>query len=282
MKNYGLICLITGADSGLGKAIAKTLAKEGYQLILISNNIEGLRTTRNEILLETVNSEIEIFSVDFSLQRELKLFCAKFKSKYAKLDLLINNAGVNIPGRTVTSEGIEYMFAVNYLAPVLLTSLLMDNLKLSGKARVINIGSNGEKYATLDFENLQGEKSFNSMKQYCLTKLCLLMFTYKLAEILNESGVSVCCVHPGGVRTNIMKKYHWFSIPRITWLLLYPFLKSPDKASEYITSLAAFEPSDVQGFYFSKGKLAKSSQLSLNKELIAKLWDTTLQLLKLN
>ena len=217
-----LTCIITGADSGLGKALAIALAIKEYHLVLISNKKAGLVETRDEIISRVPSAEIEVYRVDLSLQQEIKLFCENFKSQHSRLDILINNAGVNMPYRVLTPEGIEYMFAVNYLAPFLLSTLLMENLENSKSARILNIGSNGEKFATLDFDN------FNSMKQYCLTKLCLLMFTYKLAEVAHK--VSVCCVHPGGIRTNIMKRYHWYSLPGITWFLLYPFLKSPEKA----------------------------------------------------
>ena len=278
MKNSGLTCLITGADSGFGKAIAKTLARQEYQLILISNNYERLNSVKVEIVNEIQNTDIEIFCVDLSLQCEIKLFCAEFKSRFKKLDLLINNAGVNIPFKKQTSEGFEYMFAVNYLAPVLLTSLLLEKIEKSENGRIINIGSNGEKFAVLDFENLQGEKSFNGMSQYCITKLCLLMYTYELGEKLIEKNISACCLHPGGIRTAIMNNYKRYSIPKIAWYFLYPFLKKPGKASKYILNLLNLEPSIIHGKYFFKEKPGKSSQTSLNKVLISNLWEKTSEL----
>lgn len=268
-------CLITGADSGLGKAVATSLAKKGYQLVLVSNDENRLKAAREEIIALSENSSVEIFAVDLSWQCEIREFCKVFNNRFQKLDLLINNAGVNIPFRKITAEGFEYMYAVNHLAPFLLTILLMDNLKAAGKARIINIGSNGEKYAKLDFENLQGENSFNSMKQYCLTKLCNLMFTYQLATVLEGTGITVSSVHPGGVRTGIMKNYNWFSLSKIAWHLLYPFLKSPQEAGRYVLNLINYEASAIQGKYFLKGKIAKSSPTSLNKELSGKLWEIT-------
>jgi len=265
-------CLITGADAGIGKAIAKMLAYEGYRLILISNSEEKLKVIREQIVSESNNHQIDIFQVDLSLQNETRSFCAEFNRRYQKLDILIHNAGVNLPVRKITAEGLEYMFAVNYLAPFLMTNLLMESLKKSCRARIINIGSNAEKYAKFDIRNLQGERSFSGMKQYSLTKLCNLMFTYEFARNLQDSGVAVSCLHPGGVRTRIMQHYSWKSPPKMIWFMLYPFLQTPEKASGYIAHLINAETSSIHGKYFTKGKRAMSSSLSMDQELSRQLW----------
>ncbi len=273
-----LPCLITGVDSGIGKATAKLLAKKGFQLILLGDSKGKLKTLNDEIISETKNSLISTYQVDLSLQREIRSFCTGFKSRYQKLDILINNAGVNLPYRRVTSEGFEYMLAVNYLAPFLMTILLMESLKGAGTARIINIGSNAEKYAKLDFENLQGEKSFDGMKQYSLTKLCNLMFAYELARNLNDTCVAISCLHPRGVRTEIMQYYHWKSLPKMIWFTLFPFLQAPEKAAGHILDMIESEASFIHGHYFFKGKRARSSSVSMDRNLSQQLWQHSLEM----
>ena len=268
----GKTCLVTGADSGIGKAIAKLLAREGYHLILISSSEEKLKVIQDEIISETNNHQIDIHQVDLSLQSEIRSFCDDFINRYPKLDVLINNAGVNLPFRQLTSEGFEYMFAVNHLAPFLLTNLLIEVFKRAESARIINIGSNGEKWANFDFENLQGEKSFDGMRQYCLTKLCNLMFSYELARILKDSQITVICLHPSGVRTGIMRYYKWFRLSKMIWFVLFPFLKKPEKAAGYVLDLVENETSLIHGQYFSNGKSVRSSDISMDENLSKQLW----------
>jgi len=272
LKNSNLTCIITGACSGIGRAIAKSLAGKGYHLVLISNSRVRLDETKEEIVGETDNRLISICRVDLSLQKEIRSFCIDFMNNYSKLDVLINNAGVNLPVRKITSEGFEYMFAVNQMAPFLMTNLLLDHLKKAETARIINIGSNAEKFAEFDLNNLQGEISFSGMKQYSLTKLCNLMFTREMARILKGSGISVSCLHPGGVRTEIMKYHHWASLPKIIWFFLLPFLQSPGKAAGYILDLINREASFVHGQYFFKGKMTTSSEISTDENLSRQLW----------
>lgn len=198
-------CLVTGGSSGIGKALAGEFVAAGFHTILISKSKNELELTAKEITQLTGNSNVEYYPVDLSLQKEIKEFSNHFRTKYSKLDVLINNAGVNIPEKIITADGIEYMFAVNHLAPFLLTNLLLDKLKKSGTAQVINVVSNGEKYARFDFQNLQAEKSYNGTLHYCLTKLCNLMFSYELARRTENSGITSNAFHPGGVRTNIIK-----------------------------------------------------------------------------
>ncbi|MBN2611493.1 MAG: SDR family NAD(P)-dependent oxidoreductase [Bacteroidales bacterium] len=271
-------CLITGAGNGLGKSLAKSLAEKGYHLILADIDENRLKSVKEEIFSLTESCPVETYAIDLSLQGEIRRFCNACNQRFQKLDMIINNAGVNTPFRKVTAEGFEYMFAVNYLAPYLLTTLLFNKLQLAGDAKIINIGSNGEKYARLDFDNLQGEKSFNSMKQYCLTKLCLLMFSYHLAKDTASKGVAVCCVHPGGIKTHLMDHYRWYHLPKVVWHALYPFLKNADKAAGYVVKLTDMEVYALNGKYFSKGKEAVSSAVSLDKEMASGLWNHTLSL----
>ncbi len=271
-------CLITGGSSGIGKAIAKRLAHLGHQVVIVSNNKDENDLAKSEIIEDTGNINVYCYLADFSSQKEIREFVNELVYSHKKLDILINNAGVNLSYKKKTQEGFEYMFAVNHLAPFLLTNLLLEKFTKGIPLIIINIGSNGERFANLDFENLQGEKKFNSMKQYCMTKLCNLLFTYELARKLNGKNTFACCIHPGGVKTHIMKHYKKFSLPKVTWHILYPFLKTPDHAAEYVEKLIRTdEYTSLNGKYFKKNRVAQSSNLSYDKNIAAKLWEISAQ-----
>lgn len=268
------ICLVTGGSSGIGKAIAMGLARLDFKVFIIAKDEEELNKSCREITETTGNPEIVTFAVDLSSQTDIRKFTGLFKRQITHLDILINNAGVNLPDRRLTSEGIEYMFAVNHLAPFLLTNLLLDKLKAAEQALIINIASNGEKYALFDPGNLQGEKQFKGMKQYCITKLCNLMFSYELSRRLEHSEITCNAVHPGGVRTNIMKNYKPFSLPGMVWKILYPKLNKPEKVARSIINLITSGTfKDTNGGYFFNGKLFNSSPTSYDTGKAAQLWE---------
>lgn len=267
------ICLITGASSGIGKALANEFANLGYHLILVSKDDKNLASAKDDITRNTGNTNIETYKVDLSLQKEIREFSDLFYSRYPKLDVLINNAGVNIPKKVITQEGIEYMFAVNHLASFLLTNLLLDKLRAAGKAQVINIVSNGEKFARWDTQNLQAEKGYNGTLHYCLTKLCNLMFSYELSRKLKGSGITSNAVHPGGVRTSIMKSYKWYTLSSIIWKLLDPSLLSAEQAAKKIITI--FNSGiflEETGKYYFKDKPGYSSPNSHDIEKSELLW----------
>ncbi len=273
MKTIKKTCLITGGSSGIGKAIAAGLAKENMHVILIARNTQELESAREEITTLTGNTDVEAFAVDLSLQSNIREFVKMLKTTLPKLDILINNAGVNLPERRLTPEGMEVMFAVNHLAPFLLTNLLTDMLKAAASSMVINIVSNGEKYARFDPDNLQGEKKFNAMKQYCLSKLCNLMFSYEFARRSGDSGITSNAIHPGGVRTSIMKEYSLFSLPGLVWMFLYPRLNKPGKVASYLLDLIRNGTLVREnGNYYFKGRVYTSSPDSTNTRYAADLW----------
>ncbi|NJK86980.1 MAG: SDR family NAD(P)-dependent oxidoreductase [Bacteroidales bacterium] len=233
-----------------------------------------MKKAANQIISETKNSNVFDFVVDLSVQKEIKDFITIFGQNYDKLDILVNNAGVNLPSRVITSEGIEYVFAVNHMAPFILTTSLLNRMKNQSQAQIINIASNGERYAKFDLNNLQGEKKYNGTKHYCLTKLCNLMFTYELARRLTGHEITCNAIHPGGVRTGIMKSYKSLSLPSIVWKFLYPTLQNPDDVAEYILNLyqkGAFK--NENGKYFFKEQMVASSNLSYHVDYARKIWE---------
>ncbi|MFX1595582.1 MAG: SDR family NAD(P)-dependent oxidoreductase, partial [Promethearchaeota archaeon] len=188
------VCIVTGANSGIGKATALGLAKLGATIVMVCRNKERGEVAKTEILNKSENSLVDLFIADLSSQKSIQQFALEFKKKYNKLHVLINNAGINPTKRRLTPEGIEETFAVNVLAPFLLINLLLDVLKASTPARIINVAS-AVHSKKINFNNLQGEKRFIHWKVYAQSKVALILITYEFARRLMNSGIIVNCLH---------------------------------------------------------------------------------------
>ena len=185
------VCIVTGANTGIGKAVAVSLATGGATVVMVCRSRERGEAARAEISAQSGRSDVGLLVADLSLQVEIRRLADEFKARYARLDVLINNAAVVTKKRTLTSEGIETMFAVNHIAYFLLTNLLLGTLKASQPSRIINVSSNAHRFITrLDFDDLQGEKKFGSLRPYALSKLENLYFTYALARRLDARLVA--------------------------------------------------------------------------------------------
>ena len=207
MKNIiqGKTCLITGANSGIGKALSLELAHLGARVIMICRNRERGELARQEIMKITQNPDIDMFLIDLSSQRSIKEGVIEIKRKYDELDILINNAGVLLFQRCLTEENIEKTMATNYFGPFLLTNLLLDLLIKSAPSRIINVVSEGQLKGEFDLAELTAPKKYKPMKVYSLSKQAEILFTYELAEKLREKNVTSNCFYPGLVKTNLGK-----------------------------------------------------------------------------
>jgi len=273
----GKICMITGANSGMGKATALELAEMGATIIMVCRNENRGNIAMKEIMDKTGNKNIDLFIADLSSQQAIRQFIDAFKRKYENLHVLINNAGVVLKKRTLTFDGIETNFAVKYLAPFLLSNLLLDILKKSSPSRIINVTSGLHKNATIDFDDLQSEKAYSAFGTYGKSKLALVLFTYELSRRLEGTNISVNILHPGVVSTNLGRDMNAFmrGFQKI-------FFKSPKKGAE--TSIYLASSPDVEGVtgkYFINKKEAKSSEVSYNEEISRKLWDLSVKLTNL-
>ena len=270
--------MITGANSGIGKATAMGLAKMDATLIMVGRDKKSCDEVRKQIIEKTGNKNIDILICDLSSQKQIHHLVDNYNQKYQNLHILINNAGIVLRKRTLNDEGIEMNFAVNYLAPFLLTNLLLDVLKKSTPSRIINISSGVHKRASIDFDDLQSEKKYSSFGTYGKSKLALLLFTYELSRKLKNSGVTVNALHPGVVKTNLGRDQPAFS----RWFQ-NTFFKSPERGAE--TSIYLVSSPEVDGMtgkYFINKKPAKSSEESYNEENAKKLWNISIKLTKLN
>ncbi len=272
----GKICMVTGSNSGIGKATALGLAEMGATVVMICRNVEKGEAAKKEIIDKSGNKSVDLLIADLSSQRQIRSLVEEFKKKYQKLHVLINNAGIILSKRSLSEDGIEMQLAVNHLAPFLLTNLLLDVLKASAPSRIINVTSGLHTKATLDFDNLQGEKEYSAWKNYGITKLALVMFSNQLAKQLKGSGITVNCVHPGVVRTNLGRDLPWY----MKWAVV--FFKSPTKGaytSIYLATSAELE--GITGKYFANKQEKEASKEAFDEEKIQKLWEISEKLTKL-
>lgn len=275
------IVLITGANSGIGKATAIDLAAKGYQIVFIARNPEKAEAVKNEIISSSGNSKVDFIIADLLSLTQVRKSAEMFKEKYQKLDVLINNAGVCLPERKITGDGFEEMFQINHLSHFLLTNQLLDLLKKSDEPRIINVSSGGYKSGRFDPENLQSEKRFGSFATYCDTKLLNILFTFELAEKLKETGITVNALHPGVVRTNFASEL--IGIFGLLNNIFKPFLLSPKKGAATSVFLASSEEvKNITGRYFEKCKAVLPKNEFINTVNQKLLWEKSMQFSGLN
>jgi NAD(P)-dependent dehydrogenase (short-subunit alcohol dehydrogenase family) len=271
----GKICLVTGSTAGIGKVTARELASRGATVVLVSRNQAKGEATQAEIKQETGNENVDLLVADLSLLQEVRQLAKAFQQKYSHLHILVNNAGGTYSSRNITSEGLEATLAFNYLAPFLLTELLLDTLKASAPARIVNVSSMAHS-RTMAFDNLQGEKRYTAMGSYGQAKLALIIFTYELARRLEGTGVTVNVLHPGLVASN----------PQgltgvMVWVtkLLRPFLITVEQGAQNELYLATSpELEGISGKYFMEKQEKKSASSSYDRALAQHLWEVSEQL----
>ena len=271
------ICLITGATSGIGKAAALKLAELGASLILIGRNPDRGKIICDQIKKETNNKEIKFYKLDLSLMKEVSESAKKIKSDYEHIDILINNAGARFLDHFVTKERIEQTLAVNHLSHFLLTNLLINKLKKSASARIINISSGVHFSGDGVIENIIDPKEYDGRKQYSNSKLANVLFTYGLAGRLRYVNITVNAMDPGGVATNFARNNGLISwLKHRIYYLAKGTLLTPEQGSETIIYLATSpDVEGITGKYFKDKKEIKSSSISYDLNLAKKLWETS-------
>jgi NAD(P)-dependent dehydrogenase (short-subunit alcohol dehydrogenase family) len=268
------VCLITGASTGIGKEIAKQIARSGITVVMVARSRGRLESAQEEIKLEAPAAKTDLLVADLSSQAEIRRVISEFCSRYHRLDILINNAGVLVPRRSLTVDGIETTFAINHLGYFLLTNLLLDTIKPSAPARVVNTSSAAHQSARLDFDDLQSEKRYTGFFVYCKSKLANVLFTYELARRLEGTGVTVNCFHPGVIATELFRDQN--PLVRIGSKL---FLKSPAKGAETGVYLATSpEVNGVTGKYFVNKRPAQSNKQSYDQAAAKRLWEISTEL----
>jgi NAD(P)-dependent dehydrogenase (short-subunit alcohol dehydrogenase family) len=276
----GKVCLITGATSGIGKATAMGLANMGANVVMVGRDRGRGEAALADIKEKSANASVDLMLADLSSQQEIHRLADEFKDTYPRLDVLINNAGVIRSKRITSADGIETTFAVNHLAYFLLTNLLLDVLKASAPSRIVNVASGEQRNASIDFDDLQGEKGYKGAKAYSQSKLATVLFTYELARRLKGTGVSANCLHPGVVGTNLgsgVSGVFGYMVRALT-----PLMKSPEKGAETSIYLASSpEVEGLSGGYFVNKDEARSSDVSYDEKLARRLWEVSAELTNL-
>jgi NAD(P)-dependent dehydrogenase (short-subunit alcohol dehydrogenase family) len=256
------IILVTGSTDGIGKQTALGLARMGAEVLLHGRNQDKVLEVRDEIAQKTDNDQLDVFIADLSSQKQIINLATEVADRYEHLHVLINNAGTYSLERILTEDRLELTFSVNYLAPFLLTRQLLDLLKKSVPSRIVNVASIAHWNAKVDWNNMQGEQYFDGFQAYALSKLGIVLFTHELAKRLKGSDVTVNCLHPGVVKTKLLRA-GFGATQGIT-------PEEGARTSIYLASSSDLE--NVSGKYFESCRQVHSSPLSYDNALQEKFW----------
>jgi retinol dehydrogenase 14 len=276
----GKTVLVTGGSGGIGRATALGLATMGAHIAIIGRDRQRADDAAQEIRTAG-GSQMDVFVADLSSQSEVRRLAENVRDRYIHIDVLINNVGGYWKTRHVTADGLERTFALNHLAPFLLTNLLLDRLRESVPARVVTVSSNAQAQGRIDFDDLQGEKAYSGARAYSQSKLANVMFSYELARRLKGTLVTANALHPGLVSTSFGVEDP-ATVQQIFIPFLRPFMKSPTQGAATSIHLAsAPELEQVTGRYFANSHPKKSSGPSYDLAAAARLWQVSADLVGL-
>lgn len=270
------VVIVTGANCGIGREVARDLAMREARVIMACRDMDKCENARIEIVRESQNKYVYCRKCDLASQESIREFVKQFKKENNKLHILVNNAGVMRCPKSYTKEGIELQLGVNHMGHFLLTNLLLDVIKDSAPSRIINVSSTAHKGGKIKLDDLNSEKDYEPGMAYAQSKLANILFTRELANRLKGTGVTVNAVHPGMVRTEIVRHMGIYKnafgkwvVDIATWL----FIKTPRKGAQPVV-FAAVDPSlnDVSGVYLDKTEIADVSEEAKNDKVAKWLW----------
>jgi retinol dehydrogenase-14 len=277
----GKVVLVTGATSGIGKATAIGLATMGARVGVTGRDLIRAEQAAVDIRTASGNPAIDVFAADMSSQAEVRRLASAVLDAYPRLDVLVNNVGGFWAHRHPTADGLEHTFALNHLAPFLLTNLLLDRLKASAPARVVTVSSGAQAAGRIDFDDLQGARSYSGQRAYSQSKLANILFTNELARRLQGTGVTANSVHPGVVRTNFGSEDQ-AGFFRIISPLVRPFLKTPTQGAWTPIHLASSpDVEGITGQFFANRKPKTANKAAGNVDVTARLWRVSTDLVGL-
>ena len=277
----GKTVLITGGTGGIGRAAAIGLASMGARVGITGRDRARAEAAAAAITLASGNSAVDVFVADLSSQAEVRRLAGEVLATYPRLDVLLNNVGGFWAHRHVTADGLERTFALNHLAPFLLTDLLLDRLIASSPARIVNVSSGAQSMGRIDFDDLMGEVKYSGQDAYNQSKLANVMFTYELAKRLDGTGVTATTLHPGMTSTAFGSEdmaRGWGPLIAV----MRVFMKSPGRGAETPVYLASSgEVEGRTGLYFSDRKTRKSHAASYDTAITGRLWQVSAELVGL-
>ena len=266
------ICLITGANAGIGQQTALELAQMGATVVIVARDPARGETARAAITTATGNPRVDLLQADFASPPSIRAMATAFAARYDRLDVLVNNAGVYLTGREETADGLERTFAVNHLGYFMTTLLLWPSLLAAPSARVINLSSDAHRQAKLNFDDLQNERKYAGFRAYAQSKLANVLFTYELDRRRGDAPVTVNAVHPGFVASNFGRNNR--GIVGLVMTRLVPlFAKSVAEGAATSVYLASSpEVAGVSGQYFANCRAVKSAPQSYDRAAAERLW----------
>lgn len=279
----GKTVLITGGNSGIGEAAARELAQRGARVTFTARNPERGKAALARIQATQPKGDVNWSVLDLARFSSIRDFAETFRSQHETLDVLINNAGLILQKRTKTEQGFEATFGINHLGHFLLTRLLLDSLRVSAPSRIINVSSDAYRraFTGLDFEDLQSEKSYNSMLVYGRSKLANIYFTRELAQRLAGQDITVNAVHPGVVRTGFARDGDTQGAFSLLFRAAAPFMLSPEQGARTLVYLAtAPDAGKTTGAYFVKRKATALSKIARDDAAARRLWRISEELIE--
>jgi len=277
MQMTGRTVLITGGTGGIGNATALGLATMGAHVAIIGRDRERTDEAAREIRAAG-GGQVDAFVADLSSQAEVRRAADEVLQRLERLDVLVNSVGGYWKTRHVTADGLERTFALNHLAPFLLTNLLLDRLRQSAPARVVTVSSNAQGMGRIDFADLQKERPYSGSDAYNQSKLANVLFSYELARRLQGTAVTANAVHPGLVNTAFGGEDPGRA-QRLLVPLLRPFMKSPAHGAATSIQLASDPAMEhVTGGYFANSQAKRSSKQSYDESTAARLWQVSADL----
>ncbi|KQP15407.1 SDR family oxidoreductase [Methylobacterium sp. Leaf93] len=270
------ICLVTGATSGIGYETALGLARAGARVGIVGRDAGRTDAAASRIRETVPSAVIDVFLADLSSQTEIRRLAAEVRALYPRLDVLVNNAGAIFDARHVTVDGLERTWALDHLAYMQLTLELLDLVKASAPARIVNVASMAHKRGRIDLEDIDGARRYGALKAYSQAKLGNVLFTAALAGRLAGTGVTANSLHPGVIASGFAGGTGgWFGFG---WSLIRPFLSNPaDGAATSLHLATSPEVDSVSGLYFSKRRPVPTSSLGRDEALQEQVWTLSLR-----
>jgi len=277
----GKVILITGGTGGIGKATAIGLATIGARVGITGRDLARAEQAAADIRAASGNPAVAAFAADMTSQAEVRRLAVAVLDAYPQLHVLVNNVGGFWAHRHPTTDGLERTFALNHLAPFLLTNLLLDRLKASAPARVVTVSSGAQSMGRIAFDDLQGARNYSGQRAYNQSKLANVMFTNELARRLQDTGVTANSVHPGVVRTNFgAEDQAWFFT--VVSRVVRPLLKTPAQGAQTPIYLASSpEVEGVTGKFFANRQPKTANKLASDPELTVRLWQVSADLVSM-
>ena len=267
----GKVCLVTGSTDGIGKVSARVLAELGAKVIIVGRNPEKSAFVLAELRSISGNKNIDLLMADLAVMQEVRDLAEQVISRYDRLDVLLNNAGGYFTKHKITSDGLEMTFALNHMSYFLLTNKLMELLKYSAPARIVNVSSDAHYGVNIEFENLNGEQDYKAWKAYQKSKLANVLFTYELLKKV-PADITVNCLHPGFVATNFGHNNGGFFGPVLKIAQRISAIDPEEGAKTSIFLCSAPDVNGVSGKYFYKCQQKTSSRESRNMDNSKRLW----------